>query len=376
MPAARTSSCSTRIADTLTAAEARAWDHLVNRVDQSDVAQLHGWGRVRSSAGFSPMYVFVESDGVLAAGAQVLVRHVPILGSIGYVSHGPVIADGLANSESVRSEVCRGLLQLTRTRRVRMLFVQPPIGAPDVSVELARLGFRLSDAGIAPTASLRIDLSASEDELRACLQRRLRRWSNRWPERGVTVRVGSDDDLPLLAALLAESAEYQGYEPLSLDYLRRMYGELAPTGNAVLFIGEVGGQPVAADLFTVCGGALRDRLIGFDRSSDASHLHVPGAIKWNAMLWAKRRGLRWFDFGGVRPDLARSLLAGTSLDNETIVGADRFKLTFGGSPYEMPPAVAYSQPKFLLDAYRALVESDTGRRQSDRLKRWLRGGRR
>src|SRR6185503_265168 len=70
------------------------------------------------------------------------------------------------------------------------------------------------------------------------------------------------------------------------------------------------------------------------------------------------------------------LLAGEALDDETVIGADRFKLTFGASPYEMPPAVAFARPAFLLHAYRALVESDRGRRHVDRLQRWLRGGRR
>ena len=119
----------------------------------------------------------------------------------------------------------------------------------------------------------------------------------------------------------------------------------------MLFIGEVGGEPVAANLFTACGGALRDRLTGFDRGSDAAHLHVPGAVMWNTMLWAKEHGFRWFDFGGVRPEVARTLLAGKALDDETVIGADRFKLTFGASPYEMPPAVALARPAFLLHAY-------------------------
>src|SRR6185503_6902706 len=70
------------------------------------------------------------------------------------------------------------------------------------------------------------------------------------------------------------------------------------------------------------------------------------------------------------------LLAGEALDDETVIGADRFKLTFGASPYEMPPAVAFARPAVLLHAYRALVESDRGRRHVDRVQRWLRGGRR
>ena len=48
-----------------------------------------------------------------------------------------------------------------------------------------------------------------------------------------------------------------------------MYRELAPTGNAALFIGEVHGKPVCADMVTMCGDMVRGRFGGFDRTGEA-----------------------------------------------------------------------------------------------------------
>lgn len=384
-PSSRSPSASARVADdlqtvrivgVLSGEQSRCWDQLVESVEQVDVAQLHAWSRVRASAGFSTMYVLVRSDGVILAGAQVLTRRFPLVGSIGYLSYGPIIAASVNDRAAACTAVCAGLRDLMREGRIRLLFVQPPDGADDVSAELLRLGFRRSDAGIAPTASLRVDLTKSVEELRAGLSKRMRTWTSAWPKRGVSVRLGTEADLPLFADLLAQSAQHQGYVPMSIDYLRTQYGALAPTGNAVLFVGEVDGNPVAVDLFTRCSGMLRDRLRGFDRHSEAANLKVPAAIKWHAMLWARTQGLHWLDFGGLAPDVARTLIDGGQLDHSTVSGSDAFKLSFGGEAYFLPPAVELARPRQLLGLYDITRRSERGRSMLDTARRQLRGGRR
>lgn len=318
--------------------EVAAWDRFVDSVPFADVTQLSAWSKVRSGAGFSPYYVFIERDGRLVGGAQILRRSFPLVGSLGYLSAGPVIADGIDG----RAEIVEALASTLREilgHKNRVLFVQPPVGANDLSAELRRRGFRLSQAGIAPGASLRIDLSADEDAIRARLSKRLRYWTRQWPKRGVSVRVGGESDLPLLADFLARSAAFQGYRPLSLDYLQQLYGSLEANRNAVLFVGQVGDAPAAVGLYTRCGGVLRERLIGFDRESDTTNLRVPAALKWHAILWAREQGLSWFDFGGIRVETAEALLAGRTLDQETAGGSDFFKMSFGGDAFLMPEAV-------------------------------------
>ncbi len=354
--------------------EGLVWDRFVDTVDQSDVAQMHSWSRVRAAAGYSPEYVLIRSAGELVAGAQVLTRHLPVVGSIGYVPYGPVIGGLLEDREATCMAICEGLIAIVAQRRIRILFVQPPAGTEDVSMRLLELGFRQSAAGIAPQASLRIDLDVGVEELRGNLNKRLRSWTNSWSGRGVTVRLGGPDDLPRLADLLAKSAVHQGFEPMSLEYLERQYGELAARGSSVFFVGEVHGQAVAVDLFTSSGGMLRDRLIGMDRESEAANLSVPGAIKWHAILWAREQGLRWFDFGGIQTDLAASLVAGRVPGHDDVNGSDRFKLSFGGEAYLLPPAVELARPALLLKGYDLAQSSERGRKAVRGLRRRLRGG--
>ncbi len=312
------------------------WDAMVAATPQSDVTQLSAWAQLRSTVGYAPLYVLVWRGTDLVAGAQILHQRFPVLGSVGYLPYGPVIAPAGAGPDVYR-ELCGALADIPR-RRLRMLFVQPPDGADDVSSELLARGFRPSSAGVAPSGSLRIDLAAEEAELRRGLSKRLRTWTRQWQARGVTVRLGDEQDLGLLIDLIAQSASHQGYEPLSGEYLRALYRLLASAGHVVLFIGEVHGAALAAELYTACGGMLRLRLRGLDRSGEAARLSVPAAITWEAMRWAKAAGLNWFDFGGLRAPTLQALLDGGAQGGEQ-PSVDRFKTSFGGTPYRYPVAV-------------------------------------
>jgi Acetyltransferase (GNAT) domain len=187
------------------------------------------------------------------------------------------------------------------------------------------------------------------------------------------VRRGGQEDVGLLAELMAHSARHQGYRPLPRAYVETFYRELAAGGHAVLFVGEVHGRPVAADLLTGCGGVFKGRLGGFDRSGEASKLSVPGAVRWEAIRWAKHEGYRWFDFGGIDTIMLRDLLAGDTGNEERWPSGDRAKLSFGGRPHAYPPPVELIAPRAARAAYDALRGRPRGRRMIDALSQRLRG---
>lgn len=349
------------------------WDELVRGHPAADVAQLSGWARVRAQAGFEPVYVLADDGGSLAGGAQVLVRRFPGIGAVGYVPYGPLVADTVTDPRAVLEELADELAHLGR-RQLHMLFVQPPLGAEAISQALLARGFRHSDSNIAPAASLHVDLRVDEKQLRRNLSRRLQTWTNQWEARGVTVRRGGEEDLPVLARLLADTAAHQGFTPFGVDYLATMYRELAPGGHLQVFIGEAAGRPVAMDVLTGCGEALKVRLVGLDRLSDAVRLNVPGAVRWTAMRWAKENDYRWFDFGGLREASMRALESGRPLDPEAIEGPDRYKVRFGGVPYRYPQPVELISSAAVRLGYDLARRSPRGQRLLARAQRITRAG--
>jgi lipid II:glycine glycyltransferase (peptidoglycan interpeptide bridge formation enzyme) len=352
-----------------------AWDLLVDRTPGTDVTQLSVWAGLRGRVGFTPLYLLAYRAGELVGGAQILTRRVPVLGLVGYLPYGPLITPDAPAAGTIRRALVDALVVLSR-RQLRILFVQPPEGAQDTSDDLLRGGFRPSSAGIAPQGSIRIDLTADLAEIRGRFGKRLKSWTNRWESKGVTVRAGDERDVALLAELMTSSAQHQGYTPLPLDYMTALYRELAATGHAVLYVGEVDGVPVAADLMTGCGDMVRGRLSGFDRSGDAMRLSVPAAIRWEMIKWAKGQGYRWFDFGGLRPETLTALLDGSDHSADTLPTADQPKVTFGGTAFRYPTPVEMIRPAALRTVYDIAWHSATGRRLFAEAQSLLRGSRR
>lgn len=350
----------------------RQWDELVARVPGSDVTQLSGWSSVRRRAGYAPLYLFAWRGDELLGGAQVLLRSVPLFGRIGYVSYGPLVGP-----EAPRSACVRAIAQEMRRLAggsLAALFLQPTDGHDDVTVELLALGFRASTAGVAPAATVRIDLSQEESALRAGLTKRIRRWTGKWERSGVTVRRGGPADVSVLTDLIGRSAAHQGFTELSPDYVRAMHRELSAGDHVEIFVGEVDGVPVAAELLTVCGGVLRCRFTGLDRSSPAIRLSVTSALDWEAMRWAKAHGLREFDLGGLSASAVGILLA-EGFSSPNLDGPDRFKVAFGGRLHRYPGAVELISSPVLRFGYDKLGSGRRGRVLVNRARNWMRRGR-
>ena len=350
-----------------------AWDDVVRRTPDSDVAQLSAWADVRRAAGFEPLYVLARRGEELVGGALVVTRRLPLVGAVGYVPYGPLIAPDADRREVVPALAT--VLSRVARRPLRMLFVQPAQGDDDVSAELRHSGFRPSEAGIAPGASLRLDLGRDLDDLRAGLRKRLQRWTRTWPKHGVAVRHGTSEDVALLARFHAETARHQGFEPIPGDYLQTLYDRLAAEGCAELFVAEVDGRPVAARLFTGCGGVLKDRFAGMDRSTEAAKLSTPAAIYWTAICWAKANGYRGFDLGGVTEEAVRAL-EDDPTDSSGLTGSEVFKASFGAVPFRYPtPVELISSPPVRM-AYELSQRWPATRRLVNRATHLLRASRR
>ena len=348
------------------------WDELVERTPGTDVTQLSAWARFRGQAGFTPLYLSARRAGTLVGGGQILTRPLPVFGRVGYLSYGPLVAPGVPEEFAVRTALSAELAAIGQWMRGG-LFVQPPENAFALRADLLARDFAPSAAGIAPAGSMRIDLTEPLPAIRARFGRRLRSWTNRWADRGVVVRRGDEGDLPLLCALMVHSAAAQGHPPIAASYVRALYRELAPR-HATLFVGELDGVPLAADLVTRCGELVRGRLSGFDRSGPAARVSLPAAVHWEILRWAKDEGCRWLDFGGLKARTLDILLNGGDRPPEGWHADDQPKLTFGGTAFRYPEAVELIRSPVVRTGYHLAQRSTRGRQALDATARLLRGG--
>ena len=327
------------------------WDDFLEQTPTGHHAQTSCWGRARASIDWQPVRVVISEDGQVVAGVQMVTRPMPIGGRVGFVHRGPVVPYGHQHLTRV---VLDEMLAMGKTRNVQYLVVQPPRGGDWMREELAARGFRYGAFDIDHTSTVLIDMGPENDDLLATMKKNTRKHIKEAERSGLTVRRGSEADLPIFASLKAVHSARLGYPPRESDYYEELWKALAPRGHIELFIAEYDGEPVSAQLAIPFGDTCRhmERLW----SGEHSHTRPNERVKWETMKWAKSEGYRYTDLEGIEPQLADMVLSGLPVPDDSIYSASRFKLKFvpPGEVVIDPPSFDYVYNPLLRFAYRCI----------------------
>jgi len=319
------------------------WDAFLERTPGGHHAQTSLWAQVKAHLGWGAARVIVTWGGHIVAGAQMLIRPLPLVGAVGYVSKGPVCVE---EDPDLAGFVLRELHRLARTCRVRCLVVQPPNDGHALACRLPGWGFWPSAIPVAqPTATLLLDLDRDLDTLLAGMHASTRYNIRLGLRRGVVVRQGTERDLPVICRILETTGQRQGFAPEGEAYLSEMHRILAPRGWLRLFIAEYQGEPVSAGL-AICFGDT----VFYKRGawSGRHGKHRPNeALQWEIIRWAKAQGYRTYDFEGIDPACARAVMRGEPIPESLSHTVTSFKLGFGGEVAFFPDAYDYVYNPFL-----------------------------
>ncbi|MBF6590813.1 MAG: peptidoglycan bridge formation glycyltransferase FemA/FemB family protein [Ktedonobacterales bacterium] len=285
----------------------QAWNAAMLRSPGADLLQGWEWGEFkRLSGGWKPLRVLAERDGEPVAGVQLLSRRVMGAPSL-YAPRGPWWLDE------------EGVNALVRWLR-RKLAWRAPFLRTDPLIEdaapLMRLGFRRAPRQVQPRATIIVDLTRGEEAILNGYDRQVR-YNVRLAERkGVVVTRGGRESIEEFWKLLSATATRKGFAERDLSYFEHLvavYGDAAP-----LFLARRESELLYGALVVACGpfayylyGAS-----GGDRSAKPSEL-----VQYQAMCWAKRRGVTRYDMWGIP--------AHPTEDNP-LYGVYRFKHGFGG----------------------------------------------
>lgn len=304
------------------------WDRFVTTIPGGPYQQSSLWAKVKIHAGWRATRVIIESNGHIVGGAQLLVRQLPVLGSVGYVPNGPLVP--LGDAASAR-RVLDALVERALRYRVRYLVIQPP-GADDVlKRELAVHRFKSNpDIGRA-SVTLRIDLRHSAEELLADMDKWTRRNIRRGRAHGVSVRLGLDEDLRTFLTIRKVASERKGFATNRSDtHYEEMWRLLREGGHIAVFVAEYEGEPVSAMLAIAFG----DTVFAHASAWTGRHgTHKPNEVlQWSVISWAKDHGYAFADLEGIDRRVADAIRdsPAKSPDEANDVFATRYKLGFGG----------------------------------------------
>jgi lipid II:glycine glycyltransferase (peptidoglycan interpeptide bridge formation enzyme) len=205
-----------------------------------------------------------------------------------------------------------------------------------VTAELQRRGYSPDAPAVAPTATLRIDLSRSLDRILASFSGNRRTQLRRSQREGVEIRIGNRSDLDTFLALHRATARRQRFRAMSEAYLRHHWNVLHTRGAVQLILACHHGQPLAGKLVTLFRDTVSSRLNGW--TGGDPKLHAALACHWGAIAWAKAQGFRCYDLGGIDPRYAELLSARQPIPEAMLHSADNFKASLGAEPVLFPRA--------------------------------------
>lgn len=174
-----------------------------------------------------------------------------------------------------------------------------------------------------PQTTLVLDLSLTEDQLLAQMKPKGRYNIKVAEKNGVTIRQNQGVDA--FYELLKKTTERDGFSHHPKTYYEKMLQALGP--NAELLMAGKDGRAVAGGVFVY----LDQAATYYYGASDHEYrsLMAPYLVQWTAVLEAKRRGCKTYDFLGIAPEGAKG---------HPWAGVTDFKRKFGGKVVSYPVA--------------------------------------
>ncbi len=335
------------------------WNKTISSFPEPHLLQTWQWGEVKSNFGWQAFHQIWGDEHHPDAAALILQRTIPLVGfaaklRVLYVPKGPILRDW--GDGYLRKRVLDDIQKLARDRGAIFIKIDPdvPLGAgipgEDDAVEnpvgdalrqeLTNRGWRFSDEQIQFRNTVLLDLTASEDEMLARMKQKTRyniRYAGR---KGVSVRIGTIDDLGLLYRMYAETSTRDGFVIRGEDYYRSVWGSFLANDMLDPLIAEVEGQPVGGlMLFRFAGRAWY--LHGMSR--DLHRKKMPNyLLQMEAMRRAKEMGCTVYDLWGA-PDVFD--------ESDSMWGVFRFKRGLGGTVQRTIGAYDYPVRPFYYKLY-------------------------
>ncbi len=351
------------------------WNSIISKLPNPHFLQSHEWGQVKAKYDWIPYYAIwggsgefhvVEDSAALSsfnfpiiAAALILKRTVSFRGlvkaSVLYAPKGPLLD---WDNESLRTRVLNDLQSFAKTQKAIFLKIDPDAvlgrGVPDsegdvldnsgqaVMSELKRRGWGYASDQIQFQNTVLIDLHPTEEEMLARMKPKTRYNVRLAEKKGVAVRAGVVDDLPMLYKMYAETSVRDGFVIRDEEYYLTVWKLFMQSGqpSAIPLIAEVDGEPVAA-IFLFMFGARAYYVYGMSRNAHREKMPTY-LLQWEAMKRAKAADCAGYDLWGA-PDVFD--------ESDSMWGVYRFKEGLGGEVVRTLGAYDFAPNKILYKLY-------------------------
>jgi peptidoglycan pentaglycine glycine transferase (the first glycine) len=332
----------------------QSWNELIVTLPLPHLLQTWEWSQVKAKYGWQPMpFIWSNPQSPISfppqAAAMVLKRSLPVGGfakkmCVLYIPKGPNLD---WNDDALRQRVLDDLQVFAKRQGAIFIKLDPDIalgqgipgaaategsvefpGGHAIRSELMQMGWKFSQDQIQFRNTVLINLSPSVDELLARMKQKTRYNIRLAQKKGVTVRVGTVDDLSMLYRMYAETSVRDGFLIREQGYYQTVWHTFGPSplvtpSRSTPFheplIAEVDGKPVGAvSMFYFAGQAIY--LFGMSR--DEHREKMPNyLLQWEAMQRAKALDCQTYNLWGAPNEFDPA---------DDLWGVFRFKEGLGG----------------------------------------------
>lgn len=302
--------------------------------------QSSWWADFLADSGWGHFGVFFRDDEEVVGGARVLTRAFASRRCYFYVPEGPVLPERRDDAQQV-FEAFLAFIDKKRAQHpdlVSHLRLEPRWQGRPAFIN----GFREARSWLEPRHTLHVDLAPAAKDILAQMKPKGRYNIRVARKRGVRIvedmSVRGEVDF---IRIYGETMCRHGLDGKHEIYLLDLIDVLAETRCGSLFFAEFGGERIAAAMVVFFG----DRATYFFGGSLPRHRQVmaPYLLHFEAMLKAKSRGYRWYDFYGVAPP---------EREDHRWANISAFKRKFGGQELSFGPALDLIYDTEAYEAYR------------------------
>ncbi len=342
---------------------AAEWDAFVAAHPEGHILQTSAWADLKCAFGWSAARVGIRDQGELVAGAQVLFRPLPsALYTIAYLPKGPLVD---WNNPELVEFVFKSLDNVAQSANAVFLKIEPPSFSALLSVAeqagrttnderrltMDRRVKVVSAPNIQPRRTMVVDLRPDEEAILAGMKQKTR-YNIRLAAKKEVAATPSED-IEAFCQLMQVTGARDQFGVHSDKYYRKAYELFHPAGRAQLFMAMFAGQPLAGLMLFVLG---KRAWYFYGGSANEERNRMPAyLLQWEAMRWAKARGVEAYDLWGVPDEEEETLEANFEARQEGLWGVYRFKRGFGGRLVRAPGAVDRVYSPLLYKLYEAYM---------------------
>lgn len=343
------------------------WNDFLSSQPRGHLLQSYEWGELNKYLGGRIYRLGAVQDGRLVGCMLLSVAPVPLPTKLPGVSFNWLYSVRGPTVEAPDSPALAALVEyaqkVARKEHAVVLRVEPNIADDDPRLDewiaaYQRLGFQTNPIAVHGRRSWVLDIRPTAEQLLANFKMTWRQNVRSAERKGVIVREAtSEADFDAYYELLKLTSERDAFFIHGKDYHQEILRQFASKGDAVLYLAEHEGEPLAAKMLIRFGDWCWD-MFGAT-SNNKRNLKPAYLLQYRCFLWAKERGCSYFDFRTI-PEILEP--------GEEMWGVYEYKKGFGGFSRLNMPTQDYVYRPLIYSGWRKMVELRRAQRHEERKK--------